>query len=617
MKKTLRILLAAVLCIAMLATLVGAEGDGRVGIHHEENRLGSFVDAPEEGSWKYQGLNCAVQNGVMNGHENKIRPDDNLTRAEMVAMMVRVLGAHASKADIEKYVDIALNAWYYDSMQSGVAIKIINGSGNKMMPTAPITREQTFTILARTFLHTENDKGAANKFNDAKAVSDWAKPATNALIESGVVLGDSTNTLRPKSNVTRAEFAAMLDRIACYIAKDRNGYAGKKVEGSVILNDANINLDGAVIEGDLYITDAVGGAEIDLSNVTVTGRIVIRGGEVSIKGDSSASQVVVGNPTNNATVKAEDTVKVDKVVVAENSNDVKLDVSANEVVINSSSSEVTINKDTTNVTVSGADNHVKVESGAKVENVVVNGENTNVSGSGNVGNATINGSGSTVTTPNTNVTDNTPSKPSTPVVPPVDDKEDDKPAVTPGSGSAAGGSDTFKIISGAENNGTWISYGPQETKLYAKVSGSTITFDLSALEGAGWRDITLHELCVVANKTVAISSDGFSEVDFDTNEEKGINELLGEMLASTSRAVSEIIGITDAHGNIVGSMTLGNLADMVESAYIAYEGDASADKWLQDLFDDRDVSCIDFNIASFKGTINGKTYTVKMIVPEA
>ena len=88
------------------------------------------------------------------------------------------------------------------------------------------------------------------------------------------------------------------------------------------------------------------------------------------------------------------------------------------------------------------------------------------------------------------------------------------------------------------------------------------------------------------------------------------------MLDSTSRAVSEIIGITDG-GNIVGSMTLGNLADMVESAYIAYEGDVSADKWLQKLFDERDIVCIDFNEASFEGTINGKKFTVKMIVPEA
>ena len=49
------------------------------------------------------------------------------------------------------------NAWYYDSISAGFSLNIINGSGNKMMPEAPITREQTFAILARTFLLMDKD----------------------------------------------------------------------------------------------------------------------------------------------------------------------------------------------------------------------------------------------------------------------------------------------------------------------------------------------------------------------------------------------------------------------------------------------------------------------------
>ncbi len=445
MKKTMKIMLAAVLSIAMLLTFAAAAEDtltnagtadlisatapesDTIDAHHDEHALDVFSDAPSQDSWKYQGLNCAVNNGTMTGHDNKIRPDDSLTRAEMVTMMVRVLGAHATKAEIEHYVDVVADQWYYEALQSGVAVKIINGSGNKMMPNSPITREQTFTILARTFLFSSKSDATAD-FVDNSKVSAWAKNATNALIDAEVVRGDNTKTLRPQDNVTRAEFAAMLDRVACLFVNTNASYSGKKVTGSLILNDATADLTGAVIEGDLIITDAVGAENIDLSNVTVTGRIVIRGGEINLNEGTTAAQVVVGNPTSASKVTAAEGVEVPKVVIAENANDVEIDVPAKEVVIDSSENEVTINKDAEEVTVNGSDNTVKVtegtkvdsvktegnntnvavDKGAKVENVTVNGESSKVTGSGDVGNATVNGYDSKVETPNTNVTDNSP-----------------------------------------------------------------------------------------------------------------------------------------------------------------------------------------------------------------
>ncbi|MBQ4544338.1 MAG: S-layer homology domain-containing protein [Oscillospiraceae bacterium] len=129
MKRTLKIMLAVVLSLAMLMSFVAAAEDtaataeDTIASHHDDHALESFSDAPAKDSWKYQGLNCAVNNGVMTGHENKIRPDDSLTRAEMVTMMVRVLGAHANKADIEHYVDVIADQWYYEAIQSGVAAK--------------------------------------------------------------------------------------------------------------------------------------------------------------------------------------------------------------------------------------------------------------------------------------------------------------------------------------------------------------------------------------------------------------------------------------------------------------------------------------------------------------
>ncbi len=596
MKKTLSILLAVALCFTMFATFAAAQDDAleSVDVHHEENVLGDFVDAPAEDSWKFQGLNCAVANGFMNGHENKLRPDDSLTRAEMVTMMVRVLGAHANKAEIEYYVDVAMGEWYYEALQSGVAAKLINGSGNKMMPNAPITREQTFTILARAFLHMESDKSAADKFSDAGAISAWAKPATNALIEAGVVQGDAANTVRPQANVTRAEFATMLDRIACYIAGE-NDYAGKRVGGSVIINDANVNLDGAVIEGDLYITDAVGADAIDLTNVTVTGRIVVRSGEVNLGAGTSAAAVVVGNPTGDAAVKADESVKVEKVVVAENSNDVELDVPAEEVVINSADSEVTIKSDAEKVTVAGSNNTVKVEAGATVENVVVDGTGTNVTGSGKVENAVVNGADSKVETPNTNVTDNTPV-----VTPPVVD-DGNKPSDDNNQSDASDSPNNATVPSGKKDvkvTSSYIEYDGGQ-KIWADVSGNTVTFDFTVL------DINTAELeniyidaNVTANCTHALAA-------FSTNELEPIAPIIAAIPGKTNNQLVPIDPSTAGD-----DLSLWNLSTIVLDAKDMYDlQDMNNDYLFRDLFTAKGITIEEIDAYTIKATFTGKIGT--------
>lgn len=697
MKKTLKIMLAAVLSIAMLMTFAAAAEDtltnagtadlvtatapesDTIATHHDEHALDVFTDAPAVDSWKYQGLNCAVNNGTMTGHNNKIRPDDSLTRAEMVTMMVRVLGAHATKAEIEHYVDVVAGQWYYEALQSGVAVKIINGSGNKMMPNSPITREQTFTILARTFLFSAKTDATAD-FVDNSKVSSWALNATNALIDAEVVRGDNTKTLRPQDNVTRAEFAAMLDRVACLFVNTNANYSGKKVSGSLIVNDATADLSGATIEGDLIITDAVGAQNIDLSDVTVTGRIVIRGGDVNLNEGTTAKEVVVGNPTGASKVSAAENVTVDKVVVAENANDVEIDVPAKEVVIDSSKNEVVIKKDAEEVTVNGSDNTVKVaegtkvdsvktegnntnvavDKGAKVENVTVNGESSKVTGSGDVGSATVNGYDSKVETPNTNVTDNSPAtKPgSDDTTKPDSGKTDGKdntqskpnsdPNASTNSGSLPGTKPSTPSAPSVDIDraNTYITYsvdGGEEKKLDAGLRtfddgefAAEIIFDLGSLYNAGaiegytaeaYGKVALTKIHVATAEADDIIAEAFYEATgFTTNEELELKKILQKMVDSTSTAIAGLIGIETEEGTVTTEeYTLLKLATVLETACDFYVYDDSNDKWVQNLFGEFGIECsyADANNepdensakATFEAQIGEVPVLITMVIP--
>lgn len=599
MKKTLSILLAVALCFTMFATFVGAEDVAG-------NALAAFTDAPATDSWKHAGLVSAVENNIMKGDNGEIRPDDNLTRAELTAMMVRVLGAQNDKADIAHLVDVAIDAWYTDYIKSGVATKIITGSGNKMMPNDPVTREQAFAILARTFVLAAESHDTVNTFDDAHHVSDWAKDATAALIEKKVVQGGNANDIRPKDNVTRAEYAAMLDRIVGEYAKPGKSYAGQTIKGSIVITDPDVDLTGAIIEGDVIIADSLGGKEVAIKDAAVGGDLVVRAGNVTVSGETSVGKVVYGNPVHSASVKAEDNVKADKVVVTENATEVKNEISAEKVEVSSSDANVTLggNTEYKDVAIEGSNTEVKVEEGAKVENVVANGSSNTVSGSGSVGNAVVNGEGTKVETPNTNVTDNTPVAPPAtgdddkPSTDKEDDKEDDKP-ITGGNKVESSVPTPSKPTTPAVTN-SYIKYG--SSYIYdSNAASNVVTFDLSKLDDA-------TELDKMYIKTDAKATFAHALATFSSNTELDIAEIVNAIPGKTHNVLVEI---TDT------ATVMSNLRALVADAYTEYNRNVNGEFVFRPLFTDRKITVVEENgnvKSSFTGLLGGnETFTLEII----
>ena len=103
MKTTIKRLTGLVLVIAMLLTMMPAAFSAS---------SAEFVDFPT--GWSKVAMEAAVNNGLLSGYENnEIRPEANLTRAEMAAIIVRSFGAK-TKSDISAYTDVSSSEWYYD-----------------------------------------------------------------------------------------------------------------------------------------------------------------------------------------------------------------------------------------------------------------------------------------------------------------------------------------------------------------------------------------------------------------------------------------------------------------------------------------------------------------------
>ena len=103
-------------------------------------------------------------------------------------------------------------AWYAQAITWAAQRDIVEGYGNgKFGPNDSITREQLAAILWRY----AGRPAAAKKdldFADADEISDYALEALQWAAEQGIVQGRDNNIIAPKSNITRAETAAMFMR---------------------------------------------------------------------------------------------------------------------------------------------------------------------------------------------------------------------------------------------------------------------------------------------------------------------------------------------------------------------------------------------------------------------
>lgn len=85
MKRILSLLLGLTLCFSLVTTVFAASAS-------------DFRDYKRK-AWYSESMDAAVKNGLLRGDDQGLlRPDGNLTRAEMAAIMNRAFGAYQTEA---------------------------------------------------------------------------------------------------------------------------------------------------------------------------------------------------------------------------------------------------------------------------------------------------------------------------------------------------------------------------------------------------------------------------------------------------------------------------------------------------------------------------------------
>ncbi len=343
------------------------------------------VYGAETANWFDNAIENAVSNGLYNSTTAKKLANEDLTRAEMAAVINRAFSS-TLKASLDNFTDVPKKAWYHDDMAKAVGMGTFKGSDGKLNPENKITREETFAVLARSVKLTSSDLTSLDEFSDAEKISSWAKYEIAAMVTAGYVNG-SNSKLNPKGNITRAEFAQIMDNMIKGYFKVEGTYTSIP-NGNILINTPNVILKNVTVMGDLIIGDGVGDGDVTLDSVKVMGRTVIRGGgmnSIKIIGDSSMDTVIVTRVDGKVRVVVSGNSNVKVIEIADGSDDVFIEGKVGSVIVNAAGITVTANNAKIGaVSIEAEDSKVVVNADSTVDKIKLDAHNASVDVSGTV-----------------------------------------------------------------------------------------------------------------------------------------------------------------------------------------------------------------------------------------
>lgn len=386
-----------------------------------------FSDMPAKSHWSYEALSSAVENGLLEGYNGTLTPQSELSRAQLAAIVNRAFGAQAT-ADLSGYTDLSTSKWYYNDMAKAVRMGTFMGSGGTLRPEDSVTRQEAFTVLARSLKLTAGSSAALDGFTDKTEVASWAEASVAAMVSEGYVEG-AGGKLNPTQTITREEFAQVIYKMFSVYISEPGTYT-TSITGNVLIRSANVTLKGLTVTGDLILGEGIGNGDVSLDGVTVTKRLVVRaGGENSIHiiNNSGIGSIVIGKTGDGGVrVRTEEGCRVDVVYVDDGTDDIILEGSYNQVTVATDSPVLLKDAKVTGLTVSGKGADVKLEgsttvsdtqisssaagakfevgTGSKAASVQSAAEGVTISGTGTVTQAIITGNNTAVNTTGTTVT---------------------------------------------------------------------------------------------------------------------------------------------------------------------------------------------------------------------
>ncbi|URN93490.1 MAG: S-layer homology domain-containing protein [Candidatus Pristimantibacillus lignocellulolyticus] len=182
--------------------------------------LRSVTFADISGHWSQAAVEILASRGIVDGiSATRYAPQQTLTRAEFTKLLASAIGLKQLEGSTSTFSDVLPTDWYYGWVEAAALAGIIQGDNGLFKPQDALTREEMMTMLIRATgdqLSTEVQLDVSEvlaKFDDEATISSWAKPHAALAVHLGLIEG-ANGHLDPRGLSNRAQAAMVIYRLS-------------------------------------------------------------------------------------------------------------------------------------------------------------------------------------------------------------------------------------------------------------------------------------------------------------------------------------------------------------------------------------------------------------------
>lgn len=171
-----------------------------------------FVDII--GHWAEDNICTLYNQGVVKGYSEKtFLPNNKVTRAEFLKMVLEYKGYSVYSVQSASFTDLEPGDWYYQYVTFAHSKGFVSGySDGSFHPNESITRAEAVALVMKEEGFTAYDTSDLfHTFTDVTE-NDWFAFAVAAATDMGIISGYGDGTFRPYKDLTRAEAAVVIER---------------------------------------------------------------------------------------------------------------------------------------------------------------------------------------------------------------------------------------------------------------------------------------------------------------------------------------------------------------------------------------------------------------------
>jgi hypothetical protein len=165
--------------------------------------------------WAHDTIGKLSGQGYISGYpDGTFRPGKPITRAEVAAIMDKVLDLAPYTTQGPTFNDVNPDDWFYQAVETanhaGIEIGYHNGTFH---PNAPISRQEIACVLVQALGKSQlagSDAQAVTKFMDDHDIAWWSRGFVFVAMQQQIIGGYPNGTYEPENKTTRAEACAMI-----------------------------------------------------------------------------------------------------------------------------------------------------------------------------------------------------------------------------------------------------------------------------------------------------------------------------------------------------------------------------------------------------------------------